>query len=364
MSFYQRTRENARIIWALTVKDMTDAIKNRTTLTIVLSALLMAVIYRFIPAFAGDDERTNLLIYDASESSLVASLEESLYLEVYTYPSQERMEQVLASGDVPELGLVVPAGIDQALAAGQAPEIPGYVVHWVGRQDARELVALVEDEIISLAGQPARIEVGDNRVYPRADSGGYPFLTSVALIYVTTMIGVTLVPHLMFEERQNKTLDALLVSPAGSGQIVLGKGLTGLIYTMLSITIVLLVNPRLVVNWPLALLAALCGAGLGVMLGLLLGTTVKVKEQLAIWLWVLIVPLLLPVFLSMLPGLLPEPAISVVDWMPTVALSRVFRLSFSDRAPLAQFGPELALVAGCTALVYGLVAWIVGRSDR
>jgi hypothetical protein len=156
----------------------------------------------------------------------------------------------------------------------------------------------------------------------------------------------------------------LLVSPAGSGQIVLGKGLTGLIYTMLSITIVLLVNPALVVNWPLALLAALCGAGLGVMLGLLLGTTVKVKEQLAIWLWVLIVPLLLPVFLSMLPGLLPEPAISVVDWMPTVALSRVFRLSFSDRAPLAQFGPELALVAGCTALVYGLVAWIVGRSDR
>ena len=364
MSFYQRARENARIVWALTVKDITDALKNRLTLTIVLSALIMAILYHFLPDFSDTGERTNLLVYDAGESALVTTLEDSLYLEIYTYPSPEKMKQVLASGDVPELGLVLPAGIDQALATGQEPELQGYLVHWVSQADARALQALVEEEILSLAGQPARIDVGGNRVYPRADSGGYPFLTSVALIYVTTIVGMTLVPHLMLEERENKTIDALLVSPAGSGQIVLGKGLTGLLYTMLSIIIVLVMNPALVVNWPLALLAALCGAALGVMLGLLLGTTVKVKEHLAIWLWVLIAPFLLPVFLSMLSGLLPEPAILIIDWMPGVALSRIFRLSFSDTAPLAQFGPELALVAGCTVLVYLLVTWAVRRADR
>jgi hypothetical protein len=54
----------------------------------------------------------------------------------------------------------------------------------------------------------------------------------------------------------------------------------------------------------------------------------------------------------------------VIRWIPTVALTRAFRVSFSDTASLAQFGPELALVAGCSVLVYALVAWIVRRSDR
>jgi ABC-2 type transport system permease protein len=265
---------------------------------------------------------------------------------------------------VPELGLVIPAGFDQALAAGQPPEVQGYTLYWVSAEDAKALRTLVEEEIIALVGQPVRIHVESNRVYPGADSTGNAFLTAFALIYVTTMVGLMLVPHLMIEEKQNKTLDALLVSPASAGQIVLGKGLTGLFYTLISVGVVFALNLKFVVNWPLVLLATLCGAALGVALGLLLGSTLEVRQQLSLWAWVLIIPLLLPVFLSMMAPLLPEAAVSVIDWIPTVALSRAFRLSFSDAAPLAQFGPELALVAGCALLAGIAVVWVVRRSDR
>lgn len=274
------------------------------------------------------------------------------------------MHHALSGGDVPELGLVIPAGFDRALAAGQPPALEGYTLYWVGPEDAEALRTLVEEEILALVGQPVRIRVEGNRVYPGVDSTGSAFLTAFALIYVTTMVGLTLVPHLMIEEKQNKTLDVLLISPASAGQIVVGKALTGLFYTLVSVGVVFVFNLKFVVNWPLALLATLCGAALGVALGLLLGSTIEAKQQLSLWAWVLIIPLLLPVFLSMMAPLLPQAVVSIIDWIPTVALSRVFRLSFSDVAPLAQVGPELALVAACGLLASAAVVWVTRRSDR
>jgi ABC-2 type transport system permease protein len=223
---------------------------------------------------------------------------------------------------------------------------------------------LVEGEIGALVGHPVSINLQGNRVYTKVDSAGYPLLTTFALIYVTTIVGLTMVPHLMIEEKQSKTMDALLISPASSRQIILGKALTGVLYTLISVGVVLAFHHTLVTNWPLALLVAICGSVLGVALGLLLGSLLEGRQQLMLWGWVLIVPLLMPVFLSPLAGLLPEGVRPVIEWVPTVALGRAFRASFSDTAPVAQFGPELALVAGCGMLVLVVVAWVVRRSDR
>jgi ABC-2 type transport system permease protein len=359
-----RFGEKLRIVWAITLKDITDAAKNRTAITIFLSALFVVVMYHYLPVFDQEDERTNLLVYDAGSSSLLAALEESIQLDVYTYPSQEKMEHYLANGEVPELGLVIPPDFDQALQAGEPLVLEGAVLHWVSESDANELRALVEQEIGDLLEKPVHIDLEGNRVYPYADSAGYPFLTAFALVYVTLMVGLPLVPNLMLEEKQSKTLDALLVSPANSSQIVLGKALTGWFYTLISIGVVFAFNWALVTHWGLVLLATVCGAALGVALGLLLGSVFETRQQLTLWAWVLIAPLLLPVFLSMMRGLLPDGVLAVMHWIPTVALTRAVRVSFSDAAPLAQFGPELALVAGCAVLVYALVAWIVRRSDR
>lgn len=360
----QGLREQLRIVWAITAKDLVDAVKNRTTLSVILTTLFLIVAYRCLPALMREDERTNVLVYDAGASSLVAALEGSLLLDVYNYPSRELMERDLVNGYVPELGLIVPPGFDRTLQAGGQLELQGYVLQWVNRTDADALRTLVEGEISDLAGHPVSINLEGNRVYTRADSAGYPFLTSFALIYVTTIIGLTLVPYLMIEEKQSKTMDALLISPASSSHIVLGKALAGLVYTLISVAIALTLNYTLVANWVLVLLVAICGSVFGVALGLLLGSLLEVRQQMMLWGWALIVPLLMPVFLSVLAELLPEVVRPIIEWVPTVALSRAFRASFSDTAPLAQVGPELALVAGCGMLVLVVVAWVVRRSDR
>ena len=360
-----RFGESLRIVWAIMAKDITDAIKNRTTLAALLTTLFMVIIYRYLPALSGGDELPNVLVYDASNSSLGAALGDSLQLRVYhKYPSRERMERDLVDGNVPELGLVIPPGFDRAPEDGSPPELQGYVMHWVSQSDAIELEGLVEREISELGEQPVSINLEGNTVYTRPDSLGYPFLTSVALVYVATMIGLTMVPHLMIDEKRNKTLDALLLSPASSIQITLGKALTGLFYTLASMGIVFAFNYPLVTNWALAFVATICGSALGVALGLLLGSVFDTRQQITLWTWVVIVPLLLPVFLSAMTELLPAGVVPVIHWIPTVALTRAFRLSFSDTAPLGQFAPELALVLGCVILVGAAVAWLMRRSDR
>jgi ABC-type Na+ efflux pump permease subunit len=358
--------ENLRIVWAITAKDILDAIKNRNTLANIVIVFLLMAFYQMLPGWTHGSEPPNLLVYDAGHSSLLAALEDSSNVDLYTYRSQQVMKEKLSAGDVIELGLVIPADFDQVLGSGEQPELEGYVIHWASDADASELKSHVEREIAELMGQPVRIKINQERVYPQPESYGRPFLTAVSLLLALTMAGMTVVPHLMIEEKQAKTIDVLRVSPAKSVHMVIAKALTGLFYCLTAVVVVFAFNTALITHWGLAILAAVLGSLFTVALGLLLGTLFEVKQQLSLWGFLLISVLLMPVFLSIIVKALPVPEIvvAIITWVPTVALSRVFQLSCSGSAPWGEFGPPLALVVGCTVLVLGAVVWAVRRAER
>ena len=59
-----------RIIWAIARKDIVDAIKNKTVLSVLGSVVFIVVMYKFLPYLDGGSELPNLLLYDAGESAL------------------------------------------------------------------------------------------------------------------------------------------------------------------------------------------------------------------------------------------------------------------------------------------------------
>jgi hypothetical protein len=85
-----------------------------------------------------------------------------------------------------------------------------------------------------------------------------------------------------------------------------------------------------------------------------------------VWTFILAQPLLLPAVLpsGLLADLLPGSVVQALDVIPTVSLARLFRLACSGSVEAIEFGPRLAIVAVCTVLLLGIVAWIVRRSDR
>lgn len=175
---------------------------------------------------------------------------------------------------------------------------------------------------------------------------------------------MNLTAQLTIEEKESKTIDALLVSPAGASQIVIGKALAGLFYCFVVVIVMLAFNIPLVTHWEILIPAIILGALFSVALGLLLGSILNIKQQVSLWFIILIQPLVIPIFLSMMTDLLPENLFKVIQWIPTVALAKALQRGFSGEAPAETYGPALAYVAFSTLVLFGLVAWVLRRSDR
>lgn len=356
--------QHLRVIWAIAWKDILDGWKNKTVLGNIIVVTLMILFYKSLPSWESSAELPDLHVYDAGNSWLVTALEDSTSVNLRQYDTQQEMESNLARGDIPELGLIIPADFDQVLGSGGVLELEGYVLHWVSEQDAQELKQMAEAEISALAGREVRINLEGNEVYTQAESTGLAFLASVSVIFSVAMLGLLVTPHLIIEEKRTKTIDVLLVSPASSGDVIAAKALAGLFYCLLAAGIALAVNAALVTQWWLAILATIAGALFMVAIGLLLGSLVEVRQQLGIWVFGLNFVLLIPVFLSIMKDLIPQGVLQAFQFIPTVALSKVIRVSFSNHASLITVGPELALIFGVTFVLLGALAWIIQRSDK
>jgi ABC-2 type transport system permease protein len=357
-------RGHVRIIGAIAAKDILDAIKNKTTVSVILGVAVLMLSSQAMPLIVKVSSVHRVVVYDAGESRLVPELKKNRQLRLIKASSQQEMEEILGEASGAMLGLALPADFDQALESDRPPELSGYFAHWVSRSDAIEEQAFFEAQLTELAGGPVRVNIEGNVVYPQPDSDGQPYMFSTVLVVAIITISAFLVPYLMIEEKETKTMDALLVSPASIGQVVIGKAIAGLVYGLAAAGVVIAFNQALVVHWGLVILAAFCGASFAVAIGLLLGSIFDNPQNMSLWVSLIFIVLLMPVFLAMtrlnLPGILR----TIMPWIPSAALAQVFRISFSGSVPLDQVLSNLGIVVGSAMLLLVAVVRIVRRSDR
>jgi ABC-2 type transport system permease protein len=354
--------EGLRVIWAIAAKDIVDALKNRTTLGNLIAVVLIIVAVKWFPTLVKDPSDTFLVVYDADNSRLVAELENSPAFNPLRVTSMEQVERVMDDQDVRELGLGIPADPDQVFDSGRLLELDGYVL-WSNRFAANRLKLDLERQLSELAGQPVQITIARILV-PPADTTGVTQPTAIMMATVTFILGVLTVPQLLFDEKEARTLDALLVSPATLSQMVMGKALAGLVFCLTGVGIALAFNWAAVTSWGLATLAATCGALFAVGLGLLLGMLLDSRQQMMIWSWVIGAVLLLPALFAGLASFLPEALRTILPWIPTVAMARLFQFSLTEGVTLGQVLTPLGIVLASALLSLAIVAWWVRLSDR
>lgn len=358
--------EGLRVILAITAKDSLDAVRNRTLLSVLVAVVLMVALFRVLPALRAEDTLV-LAVVDPGQSAVVDQWAERGQFDLHRPASRQEMEDFLGGEETPALGLVLPPDLDQQLASeGQAPlALEGYVDHWVRDAEADELRATAEAQLTALAGRPVRIEVSNGEVFthPR---GLRPVTTSFLMVYALVVTGLMVAPNLMIEEKELKTMEALLISPASAGQIVVAKALTGLLYCLLAGGLVLIANAPSVVHWGLGILAVLGGSLFTVSVGLLLGVVLTARQQLIIWSSVLMIPLFLPVIASEVLADLEVSALVVqaVALVPTVPVAEATRWALSGQVPWAEVAAGLAVTVAWAVPLLAGVAWMVRRSDR
>jgi ABC-2 type transport system permease protein len=358
--------ENLRIIWAIAAKDMGDAIRNRTTISIIIGVAFLMLSGQAMPLLMKLRAVPRAYYHDTGESNLLPDLEKSKEYQLIKVPSQDELENIVAESSGAVLGLVIPPDFDQKVeGGGSVIKLEGLVVHWVKSKDVEEAVSFFEQELSGRLGASLEISVQGDAVYPGPNADGQPYMFALSLVVATITIGAFLVPLLMMEEKEKHTMEALMVSPATYSQVVLGKTIAGLLYCITAAAVVLVINFSMVNQWGVAVLAVLGGALFTVAIGLLVGTLFDHQGVMNMWLGLILLLLIMPVFLEQTMGeRLPEAIAVIFPWLPSVAMVRLVRVSLSNNLVLDQVALNLGIMLVFTALLLAAVVRRIRGMDR
>jgi ABC-2 type transport system permease protein len=358
----KKIRESLYIAWTITAKDVREALTNRATRTNILVLIGLVLFFYWSSTIRPFDKRVEVVVYDQGESDLSfmrTTLQDGSELEFRSVDSIEEMKKKMAYQD---LGLVVPADFKQDLNPERKAKLVGYV-HWVSRNKVADLETQYSTLFTEMLGNPVQVEIGENILIPPSEALGMASTASFHVFFAVFWMAMTVVPFLILEERKAKTMEALMVSPASPGQVVLGKALAGLIFVIAIAGLSLALNGIYVVNWGWALLGFLLSALFAIGLALLFGSLVPSGQQITLWMLPIILVFLIPGFFADEPNL-AEGLKSVLSWFPSTALARILGFSVTNNVPIGSMVQNLVITLVSIVLVYAAVIWQVRRSDR
>jgi len=364
-TYRNKILDSIHYIWAIASKDILESLRNKLIISLILGMGFMLLMPKLMGLMLVPPE-TPVLVYDLGESRLTTELEDSDQYQVQRARSLTEVEQVIGSmgfGLGVEFGLAMPDDLDQVLEAGGQPELDGYVA-WANRRKASQLKTDFEEQFEEIVGRPVRINIEGNIVYPPSDSGLWLLMVTITPVIVIFIMGISLVPALLFEEKQTKTMEALLVSPASIRQVLVGKAFAGLFYVMVAASVVFAINWSGVAHWDMALLFMLGIGMFSVAVGLVLGSFFERQQDVVGLTMLLIVVFIGTLFVGMLRLDIPMAVQAVLPWVPSVALAEIIRFVFLENILWEEALVKLGSVLAISALLYAVVVLKVRRSDR
>jgi ABC-type transport system involved in multi-copper enzyme maturation permease subunit len=356
---------NVRIVFAIASKDIVDAIRNKTTISIVIGIGILMLSAQALPLLLQLRDIQTAIVYHPGESELIRELAQQQDFQLRRVSSQTAMEEGLAGAGEVQIGLVIPGNLDAHVTAGEEIELQGYYVYWAKQDEVAEISGFFERKVEDFIGIPVEINLDNPVVYPGPNTDGQPFMISMSLVVAVITIGSFLVPYLIVEEKEKHTIEALMVSPASYSQVVAGKAIAGLFYCVIAAAVVFAIYFPLFSQWWLAIVGVLIGALFTVSVGLLVGSFFDNPGSMNLWLGLILLVLMLPILIGQtISASMPQIITDLLPLLPSVAMSKVIRMSFSNQVLADQLLQNLGvMIIGAGALL-SLAVWKIRRLDR
>jgi ABC-2 type transport system permease protein len=167
----------------------------------------------------------------------------------------------------------------------------------------------------------------------------------------------------MFEEKQTKTLHALLISPASIGQVVWGKAIAGMFYIVVTAALVYIFSWSEVVHWEIAILFAIANGIFGVAIGLVLGSFFESQQEVIALTTIIMLLFIGALFIHLLQIDVPAIIETIIPWIPSIGLANISHLAFTQSYSLSVVCGNLISTIVLSGLLFILVAWKISRSD-
>jgi len=355
-----------RAIWVIARKDIVDAIRNLYILFGLVLPIGVSLLFRLLFSNLGELGTLTIAVHDPGGSHVVAELREMSEVRLLEVNSLEQLSEKVEKEAVG--GLALPLGFDVDVAAGERPELTVYVNTRRGGGERFAFQTLVERKLWTLDGRESPVRttfVNVSRPGGTKDPVEFDFeryLLVVALVMALAMVGSFVVPTLLVEEKEKHTLDALLVSPASPADVVASKALTGLVHSMLTTGVLIVMNRGWQGNWPVTVVAILLGALFMVMVGLLMGGLFHTTAQVNTWSSIVMLALTMPSWFTILP--VPALLQTALRLNPTHYVVEALSLSLAGEASLTRVGGHLAVLAGSVVLIFIAVVWTLRRLEH
>jgi len=294
---------NIRRVYVLLGKEIRYSSKNFIFVFAIVIPIVLSLVVTLLfgSLFSG---KPKLGINDQGDSELAAMLTNTEALLSKEYSSDDELRAAVERGAV-DFGLVIPQQFDTSLKSGDEAQLSGYM--W-GESLLRNRAAIATSLVVlvrEMVGQEVPVEIistslGEGEDIPW-EKRIFPFIVFMAIILGGTMVPATS----LVEEKQKRTLKALVITPTTLGDVFTSKGLFGFLVTILVAVLILFLN-RAFGNQPYLLvgvlaLSALMAAAFGVLLGAFIkdiNTLFAVIKGMGLLLYA-------PVFIYLFPGI-PE----------------------------------------------------------
>jgi ABC-2 type transport system permease protein len=360
---------NARTLLVIAWKDLLDAIKNRYLLMSMILPVGLSLMFRLIFGGSAGAGSFRVAVYDPGGSRLTANLRSADAVTLVPVGSLEELNKEVAGDAVG--GIIIPRNFDQDVDSGNKPELTVYLNIHKGGSELAVFRDILYQQVwaMSKAGAPVRMVWTQSAVQAAPAVGGAAdegfrmdyYLLVMFLVMSLTMTGSFVVPLLLVEEKEKHTMEFLLVAPVRPAEIAAGKAVTGLVYSLLSAGVLILLNQGTAGNWPVTFLAVVLGALFLVMAGLLMGSLLHTMMQINTWSTIVMMVLLAPTWLSVLQP--PAPIDTIIRLVPTFYLTEILNKSLAGGMTFAYGAWRLGLIAACTLVLFGMVIWVMRRQE-
>ena len=266
---------------------------------------------------------------------------------------------MIRDSETPVLGIELESEIN---ADATSIQLIGYPAYWMKPEEIETVSSLVKDELSRDYQLPVTISTTGNTVYPLMDSYpfGKTFMAMAGFLLGFSLMGLSMAPQLIIDEKDAQTLQAIIISPANLGHFIAGKAIVTIFYTTITTVFSLIVFGPFVLNWGLLILALLLGMLAIILPGILIGVIVDSKQQMSIWTWLMYIPTLLPLFFSVVT-ILPDNLMKIIYWWPTVVISRLIRAGLTYKTNLNMFSIELIYIVGLIILFFLITLFTIRK---
>lgn len=352
-------------------KDVRDAIRDSRVIAALLIPLGIGLFYNFT---FSDDEFTVPpvdVIYFAEDATELPAMLETLttgYVNL-TLTEADSADAVRAQVEDEDanLGFVVPAGFDEEVAAGNSPPLE-IVIRERSGSGTNYVAAALEQTLQQMAGRSPPATVTLNVIPADADEndtifedlGPRQYFVLAAVIMLIGMNAMLVVPLILAEEAEKKTLDALIMV-ASYGDVVIAKAMVGLFYVSASTALLLLLTGLSIANMALFVATVALFATSLIGIGLLIGSMFTNANQVNTWAGFFLLPVIAPAFMVGFP--MPDVLDTILSVLSTSQAMRLMINAVSGEALFPNMWVSFTVLIVWTVVTFGLVALRLSRRE-